>query len=764
MRIRFKAKLLLFVLSVVVVLTVGLAVFFITNFNSLTRFSLEKNADGIRQSNQEFLTNLANDKARLISLQLKRAVDSVTILGKAAQKLTDNYGDLSGLGGLYQTKLFRDTLIPYKGALTSSPKDPVDVLIPPSLVSDPRARDYLKVSSLLNLMIEPVFESNENNIFMYFIGDRQDPVTRAYPNINLAEGLGDSLDTLFWKDFFKDNVPYWERYYTDKSFRTDVLNASGSPVTFDPPYEDAAGQGKIITLFYPLWNGGSNRFAGVAAADVSLARIVQNVLTVHVAKTGYAVLINGDGEIIAMPEQADKSLKVKTETIQRNSLNYYYRSLSSSEDAGIKKVYPEIMQHAGGFLTTVMDDGARHVLVYASLDPINNTSYGKDTWKVLINVPERETLDTLFRTNETITARNASTTVISLVVISGIVVLIVLIAFLFADRITRSIGQLSLAAEKISRKDYDIDLTIRSRDEIGDLGGAFTQMSREIKGYTEHLEELVRDRTDKLEKAFQEISHLNERLKGENLRLSAELDVARRLQLMVLPSEEELAGILDLDIACRMNPADEVGGDYYDCFRSDGSVKFGIGDVTGHGLSAGVVMLMAQTAIQTISLMGEPDMKRFLSLVNKVLYANMARITEDRSMTLSLIDYKDRVATIVGQHESVIVCRKDGRVQVKDTNDLGMFVGFEPDISRFVHEFKVSLDSGDTMVFYTDGVTEAVNGTNEEFGLRRLCAAVGELHQMPASDILEGVLTRFREHVGKTRVYDDVSLMVVKQR
>jgi sigma-B regulation protein RsbU (phosphoserine phosphatase) len=173
---------------------------------------------------------------------------------------------------------------------------------------------------------------------------------------------------------------------------------------------------------------------------------------------------------------------------------------------------------------------------------------------------------------------------------------------------------------------------------------------------------------------------------------------------------------------------------------------------------------MAQTAVQTISLMGETDMKRFISLVNKVLYANMARITEDRSMTLSLIDYKDRVATIVGQHESVIVCRRDGRVQVKDTQDLGMFVGFEPDISRFIHEFKVGLDSGDVMVLYTDGVTEAVNERNEEFGLKRLCAAVGAHHQLAAGEILERVLARLREHVGKTRVYDDASLMVVKQR
>ncbi len=233
---------------------------------------------------------------------------------------------------------------------------------------------------------------------------------------------------------------------------------------------------------------------------------------------------------------------------------------------------------------------------------------------------------------------------------------------------------------------------------------------------------------------------------------------------MVLPGREELSAIKDLDIACMMNPADEVGGDYFDCFRSNGSVKIGIGDVTGHGLSAGVIMLMAQTAIQTISLMGEADMKRFISLVNKVLYNNMRRITEDRSMTLSLIDYRDRTATIVGQHETVIICRADGGLEVKDTRELGMFIGFEPDISRFVGEVRVSLETGDVMVLYTDGVTEAVNERNEEFGLARLCDAVTASHGRPSAEIVEAVLERLRGHIGKTRVHDDISLMVVKQR
>jgi phosphoserine phosphatase RsbU/P len=764
LRISFKTKLLILSLSVLLIPTFGLVIFFLNNFNSLTRFSLERNADGIRQSNQEFLTNLASDKARLISLQFKRAVESVTIFGKAAQKIVDNQGDLSAVEDVYRTPLFRDSLVPYKGALTSRPTDAVNTLIPPSLAGRPRARSSLRVSSLLNLLIGPVFESNENNIFVYFVGDKADPVTRAYPNINLAEVLGEGLDTLFWKDFFKENVPFWEQYYTDGSFRKMVTEAVGSPVTFDPPYEDAAGQGKVMTLFYPLWDGKKSSFAGVAAADVSLSKILSNVMAVHVAKTGYAVLLNGDGEIIAIPEQADKSLKVSTETIQRNGLNYYYRSLATSKDAGMRVAYQQIMGNAAGYITVPMDDGQSHVLVFASLDPINNTQYHTDRWKVLINVPERETLDTLFKTYDAITARNSRTTLISLVFVVAVVIVVVLLTFFVAGRITANIGQLSMAAERISRKDYGFELDIRSRDEIGDLGGAFMQMSREIKGYTEHLEELVRERTEELEKAFREISHLNDKLKDENLRLSAELDVARRLQLMVLPGREELAAIGDLDIACMMNPADEVGGDYFDCFRSNGSVKIGIGDVTGHGLSAGVVMLMAQTAIKTISLMGEQDMKRFISLVNKVLYSNITRITEDRSMTLSLIDYKDRTATIVGQHESVIICRADGRLEVKDTKELGMFLGFEPDISRFIGEVRVSLESGDMMVLYTDGVTEAVNAGKEEFGLARLCSAVQGLHARPSQQILDGVLEHLRAHIGSTRLHDDISLMVVKQR
>ena len=81
---------------------------------------------------------------------------------------------------------------------------------------------------------------------------------------------------------------------------------------------------------------------------------------------------------------------------------------------------------------------------------------------------------------------------------------------------------------------------------------------------------------------LQQVRGMMVQLKAENLRMGAELEVTRRLQQMILPTSAELALISDLDFACYMNPADEVGGDYYDIQLHDGKVKIGIGDVTGH--------------------------------------------------------------------------------------------------------------------------------------------------------------------------------------
>ncbi len=108
--------------------------------------------------------------------------------------------------------------------------------------------------------------------------------------------------------------------------------------------------------------------------------------------------------------------------------------------------------------------------------------------------------------------------------------------------------------------------------------------------------------------------------------MGTELDVARRLQTMILPLPEKLQEIEELAIDGHMQSAEEVGGDYYDILLQHGLLHIGFGDVTGHGLESGVLMLMAQTAVRAIIEHGETDPKVLLKTLNRVLFQNIQRM------------------------------------------------------------------------------------------------------------------------------------------
>ncbi len=179
--------------------------------------------------------------------------------------------------------------------------------------------------------------------------------------------------------------------------------------------------------------------------------------------------------------------------------------------------------------------------------------------------------------------------------------------------------------------------------------------------------------------------------------------------------------IEELDIAGYMEPAEEVGGDYYDALRHNGQLKIGIGDVTGHGLESGVLMLMVQTAVRTLLTSGEKDPVRFMDILNQTLHGNIQRMAVDKSLSLALLDYEQGNVKVSGQHEQLMVIRKDGQVELKDTMDLGFPIGLEAGIAQFVNEISIDLQPGDGVVLYSDGFTEAENGAGEFYGLDRLC-------------------------------------------
>ncbi len=278
------------------------------------------------------------------------------------------------------------------------------------------------------------------------------------------------------------------------------------------------------------------------------------------------------------------------------------------------------------------------------------------------------------------------------------------------------------------------------------------------------LEQKVEQRTGQLADANQEITLLNERLKKDNVRMGAELDIAKQLQQMVLPKEKELQQIDSLDIAGFMEPADEVGGDYYEVLNHDGNIKIGIGDVTGHGLESGVLMLMVQTTVRALLLAGIDNPEQFLNIVNRTIYHNTKRMETDKNLTLSLLDYQAGKLTITGQHEEVLLIRNNGEIERIDTFELGFMIGIEKDISKFISHQEISLQPGDGIVLYTDGITEAQNIEKQQYSLERLCEIVSNNWSKTAKEIQQIVITDVKDYISIQKVLDDITLLVLKQR
>jgi sigma-B regulation protein RsbU (phosphoserine phosphatase) len=346
------------------------------------------------------------------------------------------------------------------------------------------------------------------------------------------------------------------------------------------------------------------------------------------------------------------------------------------------------------------------------------------------------------------------------------------------------IAHLAGVAKTVSgQKNYNVRAVKQSDDDLGQLIDSFNGMlveiesrDRELLNRRDVLEKEVASRTAELliakeraEAANQtkteylgEIKRLNDELKQENTRMSTELEVTRRLQQMMLPRDDDMRQIANLDISGCMESAAEVGGDYYDVISKDGRVAFGIGDVTGHGLESGVIAIMVHTAVRTLLANGPYKCGTFFNVLNRVIYGNVRRMNCDRNLTFSLLQYQDNFVTISGQHEEVLIVRGNGSLERHDTLELGFPLGLEEDISGFIAETRVPLALGDVMVVYTDGITEAANSVGVAFGIERLSEAVRLNHARPSEAIRQAVLVSLREYIGDQCLQDDISLLVIK--
>lgn len=268
----------------------------------------------------------------------------------------------------------------------------------------------------------------------------------------------------------------------------------------------------------------------------------------------------------------------------------------------------------------------------------------------------------------------------------------------------------------------------------------------------------------KIEILNKRITNLNNKLKIENVRMSSELHLLKQMQQMILPKPEELQAIDCLDIAGYMEPAEEVGGDYYDVLQTDGVVTIGIGDVTGHGLESGILMLMTQTAVRTLKEIKETNFVEFLATLNRTIYKNIQRMKTDKNLTLAIVNYFEGKLMISGQHEEVLVIRGNGHLERIDTIDLGFPIGLDGEISEFINQISIELNSGEGLVLYTDGITEACNIHNQQYGIERLCKAIQTSWFNSADGIKQAVIADVQRFIGEQKLFDDITLLVLKKK
>ncbi|MCB1191379.1 MAG: AAA family ATPase [Leptospiraceae bacterium] len=246
-----------------------------------------------------------------------------------------------------------------------------------------------------------------------------------------------------------------------------------------------------------------------------------------------------------------------------------------------------------------------------------------------------------------------------------------------------------------------------------------------------------------------------ENMTRQRTRIQTEFEIAEKIQTSLIPKKPVIEGY---EIAPYMKTAERVGGDYYDVINQEDREWLVIGDVSGHGVSAGLVMIMAQTAIHTVvEFQKELNPKEVLQEVNKIITANIQKMNTNKFMTILLIQKIGDTFYYSGQHLDIIVYRaKTGMVEKIVSNDcwLGLYY--------MINDFSVNqftIETGDAIILYTDGITEAMDQNDQMFD------SIGLINLMKnhGKKSVEEIKNMLLESLQNYRQKDDITFMILKK-
>ncbi|MCU0573426.1 MAG: SpoIIE family protein phosphatase [Syntrophobacteraceae bacterium] len=320
------------------------------------------------------------------------------------------------------------------------------------------------------------------------------------------------------------------------------------------------------------------------------------------------------------------------------------------------------------------------------------------------------------------------------VTVAATLVLVMAFSYVFA----RPLRRLRLQTEMVSRGDFEHLIDVRSRDELGDLARAFNRMVGDLKNYTGEVA----------------------RAAAEKESLAGELRLARQLQQEMLPQcFPPFAQAPHVCMFAQMEPAKEVGGDYYDFFLvDDDHMAVVVADVSGKGIPAGLFMMRVRAMLRG-------TVTSSLSPADTLIRINQIIASENPSamfvtMFFFICNMKSGQVTYcnAGQNPPLRISRGEViTVGADSQNGRGLPIGIMEDAVYTDGAFR--LEPEDILVVYTDGVTESFNSRSELFSEARLTATIKESSGQDPKSICLNVLREVREHQGDAQQADDITIL-----
>ncbi len=432
-------------------------------------------------------------------------------------------------------------------------------------------------------------------------------------------------------------------------------------------------------------------------------------------------IFNYAGETLYKPESATLD-KLSEDDIERIQAIMPSVKTESGRIVYIDKIDGEIRYTNFNGRTVEPISATEHIknIIYPFRDPNNplrsfsvkyNVSYGALTDRI------RET-----RNNMVVLA------------LFGIVIAL-FIGDIIAGKITSPIKTLTEGAVKIGAGDLTTRIAVKSKSEIGKLANTFNQMAQDLEKSTQDL--------------------------VEKEKMTRELELAGEIQKELLPTD--LPKISNLDIAASLVSATEVGGDCYDFLPFDeDNMIFYIGDVTGHGVPAGLVSAINNAIVPAF-------MEQYKTTQELIVHLNHLLEQKTRPnvfMTMVMAHWNISTAKLgftQAGHDPIFHYSASNK-QVNEMSHGGMALGMTSDISAIVTTEYIDMQPGDVAVLYTDGIPEAWKSDTENYGMDRFKQSIAKNSLLPtAQEIHDGLIKDVRDFMGDYPQADDITLIVVRR-